>query len=387
MRAARILAAAQAAACLAALSCQSVPGPPVPPRAADAPAGARNPFAVPPAANHQIAVSLDLTAAQQIVDALSKSSFDPADLERIKQLPAVSMTIADAAREAGAFDRDFEAAFDTEAKPAIYDLRGVRDNAAKWKTLLATLEARREEIARAAAQRAAALLPAEPPVSVRLNVLASFGLAGMADSLLVPAEPDSDGTLVVDLSRTLGEFAQESDETRIGRLLRVMAVDAFREAWSAYRQASPAWRTRDSSLGAMEPLLRVVAEAGPVALTTIDEAFFPLSVWLREPGSRSIGEVNRLAERLSEGEEDLQNRVEMQSEIKKQDFARRTAGPAGAFLADGILQSSGIEGLRTALRNGPKAFFAAYIAAAQKDRNLIPLSPAIEKQIQGAPRR
>jgi hypothetical protein len=73
----------------------------------------------------------------------------------------------------------------------------------------------------------------------------------------------------------------------------------------------------------------------------------------------------------------------MQSEIKKLDFARRTAGPAGAFLADGILQSSGIEGLRTALRNGPKAFFAAYIAAAQKDRNLIPLSPAIEKQIHG----
>jgi hypothetical protein len=374
-------AAAALASALAVLSCQSIPGPPVPPRAADAPAGARNPFSVPPAANHQISVTIDLTAAQEIVNALSKGSFDPADLESIKELTAVRMAIQDAGRETGAFERDFEAAFAEEARPAVYDLRGVRESAAKWKTLLAALDARRGEIATVAAQRAAAILPAQPSVSARITVLASFGLAGMADTLVISGPGTA--TMVVDLSRSLGEFAQESDDTRIGRLTRLIAVEAFREAWSAYREASPAWRGSDPKLGAMEPLLRTVAENGPVALTTIDEAFFPLAVWLRDPGSRSIGEINRLAERLTEGEEDLQNRLELQSEVKKPDFGRRTAGPAGAFLADGILQASGIEGLRQALHDGPRAFFAAYSAAVQKDRTLIPLSSAIEKQVQG----
>jgi hypothetical protein len=363
------------------VGCTAVPGPPVPPAASQAPAGARNPFAAAPATAHEITVTLDLTAAERMVEALSKSRFDPADLAQIKELPAVRLAIQDAARENDSFDRDFEAAFAEEAKPAVYDLRGVRDGAAKWKVLLATLASRKDEVAAAAAKRAAALLPADQKIVRRLDVYATFGLAGLADSLIAPGGDES-ATMVVDLSRTLGEFAGESDDARLSRMTRLISTESFREAWSAYREASPAWRARDPELGAMEPLLRVVAEQGPVALYTIDEAFFPLSSWLREPGTRSLGEVNRLAERLSEGEEDLQSRVELQAEVRKPDFARRTAGPAGSFLADGILQDSGIAGLRQALQGGPRQVFLAYSAAVQKDRNLIPLSPAIEKQIQ-----
>jgi hypothetical protein len=116
----------------------------------------------------------------------------------------------------------------------------------------------------------------------------------------------------------------------------------------------------------------------------VDESFFPLSVWLKEAMKRSLGELNRTAERLVESEKDIERRVELSTEIRRVEFAQRVAGPAGAFLCDGIIQNSGLEAFRSALSEGPRAFFAAYDQAQQRARDLVPLSDAIRSRLGGA---
>jgi hypothetical protein len=67
--------------------------------------------------------------------------------------------------------------------------------------------------------------------------------------------------------------------------------------------------------------------------------------------------------------------------VRRPDFARRIAGPIGAFLADAIAQTEGAAGLRTALEQGPRAFFAAYDRATQKDKSLVPLAKPIKDKL------
>jgi len=138
-------------------------------------------------------------------------------------------------------------------------------------------------------------------------------------------------------------------------------------------------------LGQLEPLLKAAAEAGPGSLFAIDENFFPLSVWLKDPMRRAIDDLNRRADRLAEARENLDQRLAIISEIKKPEFAIRVAGPEGAYLTDTIFQSAGIDGLRSALAQGPRAFFEAYDRAAQSDKELVPLTKPIREQLRAAP--
>jgi hypothetical protein len=73
------------------------------------------------------------------------------------------------------------------------------------------------------------------------------------------------------------------------------------------------------------------------------------------------------------------------AEIQKPEFMANVAGPAGAFLSDGIVQSLGIAAFRTALSAGPRALFEAYDRASQsKGSGLIPLSKTIRGALAGA---
>ena len=162
---------------------------------------------------------------------------------------------------------------------------------------------------------------------------------------------------------------------QIEHLTRLFAADAYQRAWTAYRAESPAWQKRDPGLRQLEPLLREVAEAGPVALYCVDQNFFPLSLWLKDRMKASLDELNRVAEHLVSTEGDLDQRVSLAAEVRRPDFVSRVAAPAGAFLADGIIQTLGIEAYRAALAQGPRAFFEAYDKASQqKGRQLIPLA-------------
>jgi hypothetical protein len=169
---------------------------------------------------------------------------------------------------------------------------------------------------------------------------------------------------------------------QIKHLSRMMASEAYQRAWAQYRSQSPAWQKRDPTLGQLQPLMRIVAEAGPVALYSVDENFFPLSVWLKEPMKSSLDELNRTADRLMSSEGDLDTRMTLAAEIRKPEFAARVAGPAGAFLADGIIQGLGLDAYRTALAGGPRAFFEAYDRAGEKKgRELIPLAKVFRTRL------
>ena len=301
-------------------------------------------------------------------------------MKAITDLPAVRLAIQDSGRTMETFERDLAAAFDEEEKSAVFDLKSVRAGRARWTKLLTDLEARRSELARLAAERAAALLPADRPTATRLRVFLSFGLAGLADHLVV-ITPDGGEVMIVDLARALGDSEGETVENQVERVARLIAGEAFRQAWRLYRADSPNWTRRDASLGQLDPLFRLVAEQGPVALFHVDENFFPLSVWLKEPMKRTLAELNRFAERLVESEKDIADRIAVEAELRRPEFAQRVAGPAGAFLCDGIIQALGIDAFRAALAAGPTAFITAYGDAAEKGGALIPLSPAIRSRI------
>ena len=214
-----------------------------------------------------------------------------------------------------------------------------------------------------------ALLPSDAPASAKLDANLSFGLAGLADNI-VARTPDGGETMVIDLSRALGESDAESLDARIARLSRLIAGAAFRQAWGNYRANSPAWKQPEPELGPYEPLMRIVAEAGPVALFAVDESFFPLSTWLKGMQKKAFYDLERAATNIAESETELDKRVEVMSELRRADFARRVVAPVGMFLADGIRAAAGPDALKAALAGGPHAFFVAYDHASQKNKDL-----------------
>ena len=360
-------------------ACACASAPPVRTGASPAPAGAA-PYDAAPAAAHAIEVTIDDRAAREILASLSRPRFESSDPKVLQDLPAVRLAIADSNRAPDVFERDFAAAFDETVRTSVFNFRQVRQEKERWQTLLEGIRARQPELARVAFRRAAALLPGDRPVSVRLQVYFSFGIAGLADHLVVSASNGREA-MIVDLARALGESQADPFESQLQRLARLIAGEAFRQAWAAYREGSPAWKQPDPSLGQLDILLRAVAGAGPGALFSVDENFFPLSVWLKEPMNRLVGEFNRTAEKLGETQDNLEARMELTSEIRRGNFMGRVAGPAGAFLCDAIVQAEGLNGLRAALEKGPRAFFDAYDRAAQKDRGLVPLSHVIREKL------
>jgi hypothetical protein len=343
----------------------------------------RAPYEAAPAAKHVIEIEIDSRAAVDLLAFLSRPQFRVDDAKTLEDLPAVKLTLRDSGRTPEVFERDLAAAFEEEAHSAVFDFHSIRASRPRWEELLSTLPARGGDLARMAAERAAALLPADRPITARLKVFLTFGVAGLADHLVV-AMPDGSEAMIVDLARALGDAAGESVDNQVERVARLIAGEAFRQSWRAYRSGSPNWTRRDPSLGQLEPLFQIVTELGPAAVFHVDENFFPLSVWLKEPMKRTMAELNRIAERLVESESELEQRMALSLEIRRLDFGQRVAGPGGAFLSDGIIQNLGLDAFRTALAAGPKAFFLAYDQAQQKSRDLIPLSQVIRDRLKSS---
>jgi hypothetical protein len=368
-RAATLLGLALCAACASA-----------PPNKAAPAAGARAAYDASPAAPHGIDVQIDARAAHEILESLSRPKVDPQDARLLEDLPAVRLAIQDSTRSNDIFERDFAAAFDENTRASVFDFRTIRQERDRWRTLLEAIVSRDKDLVRLAAQRAAALLPGDRTVNARVRVFLSFGLAGLADHLVLPSTEGED-RMVVDLARALGEAQGEPLESQVSRLARLVGGEAFRQAWAIYRRDNPAWGRPLPQTPPIDLLMRVVAEAGPAAVFSVDESFFPLSVWLKDAMKRSIDELNRRAERFAQAQDNLEARVELTTELRRPEFLRQLAGPAGAFLTDAIIQTAGVQALRTALQNGPKAYFQAYDRACQTDRSLIPLSQVLRDRL------
>ncbi len=369
-----------AAAFLAVLGV-ATPGTPA---VAQAPGGGA-PYDVPPAAADTLTVRLDLTAAREILSLLARPRFDAEAAKALEELPAVRAAIKESNRPADVFERDLGAAFDEQTRITMFDFRKIREDRGRWTDLVGMIATRQAELTRLATNRARALLPPDRPVTVAGTVFLTLGLPGRADHVAVAAPDGSSWAVVADLARLLADAQSSPPAEQIKHLSRLMAAEVYRQAWSAYRAGSPVWQKRDPALGQVEPLLRLVAEVGPPAIYSVDENFFPLSVWLKQPMKEDIDELNRVADRLSSAEGDLDARMEIAAEIQKPDFAASVAGPAGAFLADGIIQVLGLDAYRAALAGGPLAFFEAYDRASQqKARGLIPLGKAIRERLAAA---
>lgn len=359
-----------AGACASAPQAKTAPGGPAP----------RAPYDAPPAAPHGIDVQIDARAAREILESLSRPRVDPQDARLLEDLPAIKLAIEDSTRGAEVFERDFAAAFDENSRTAVFDFRTVRQERDRWKVLLDAVVSREKELVRLASNRAAALLPGDRPVNARIRVYLSFGLSGLADHLVLPNATGVD-VLVIDLARALGESQGEPLDSQVSRLARLVGGEAFRQAWVIYRHDSPAWARLPPHAPPVDLLLQIVAEAGPGAVFSVDESFFPLSVWLKVPMKRALDELNRRAERLGLAKDDLESRMEFTTELRRPEFVRQAAGPAGAFLTDAIVQASGLDALRAALQKGPKAFFQAYDQACQADKSLVPLSHVLRERL------
>jgi hypothetical protein len=356
--------------------------PPSEPRMATG--ASRAPYDAAPVNPGPITVALDLRAAREILALLGRTQFDANEAKAIEILPAVQTAIRESGRGNQVFERDLAAAFDDQARISLFDFRKIREDRAKWDELLNQLSAHEAELSKKVSDRARALLPASPAVAATLPVAFTFGLPGRTDQMVVSS--GGERVQVIDLARALADLQASAPPEQIQHLSRMIATEAYARAWSEYRSQSPAWNRHDGSLGQLEPLLRAVAERGPVALYGIDENFYPLAVWLKEPMRTSLDDLNRVADKLLETEGDLDARVTLASEVSRPDFGARVAGPAGAFLADGIISAFGVDAYRAALADGPRAFFTAYDKASQeKGRALIPLSRAIRDRLAGLP--
>jgi hypothetical protein len=335
---------------------------------------------LPACGQTSLEIRVDTRPAREILGTLTRPKWEPSDAKVLEDIPAIELSIRESARDRQVFEGDLRAAFDRETRISVFDFRAVREQAERWSVLLAALDAKSAELSRMAVSRASALLPADRPVTAKLVVAFSFGLAGLADHI-VAKNPEGGEIVIVDLARSVADSEGEPPEERLARLARLIAAQAFRQAWAFYRAGSPAWKSNEVAPVPFETFLRIVAEAGPVALFSVDEAFFPLSTWLKDLQKKSFNDLQRAAERLAESDTELEKRVEVLGEMKKAEFQRRVAGPAGMFMADGIRQVAGAEGLKAAMAGGPHAFFEAYDRASQKNKDLLPLSKLLREKL------
>ncbi len=181
------------------VGCATAPLPGPPPGSS-----ARAPYDAPPAAKDDITINLDDRAARSLLALLSKDRFDPVEAKLLEVLPAVKLAIRESNRPPETFERDLAAAFDEQARIAMFDFRKIRDERSRWNAFLSALSAKQDEITRKAATRAAALLPADIAVSVTTPISLTFGLPGRADHVLATGESGERMT-VIDLARALAE--------------------------------------------------------------------------------------------------------------------------------------------------------------------------------------
>ena len=202
--------------------------------------------------------------------------------------------------------------------------------------------------------------------------------------------PDAEGSgwsVVVDLSRALSDVQSSPPTEQIKHLSRLMAAEAYQRAWAEYRAGSPAWQRRDASLGQLEPLMHRVAEAGPVAIYSVDENFFPLAVWLKQ----SMREEPRRVEPRRRPPHVGRGRARSAHGHRRRDPEAGVHGERRGALgrlsrATGSSRRSAWTPTATALAGGPRAFFEAYGKAAdKKGSGLMPLGKAIREQLAAPP--
>ncbi|HWC64461.1 MAG TPA: hypothetical protein VG777_00155 [Thermoanaerobaculia bacterium] len=340
-----------------------------------APAFGNAPYDAAAPSPARISVRIDLSAADEILAALSPDKPRPGDASTLQANSAVRRQISESGKPDTVWNEDLAAAFQPESRPGTFDFRSIRLDRERWKVCLEGVKGDAAEIARSAARRADALLPPDFPAGFSAEVDLTFALAGIEDHVLFP-EGNRRAVVLIDLGRAITENPGNPRAETAETISRLAAAETFRAAWASYLKSSPAWQKPGA--GPVDPLLRAVATVAPVALFAFDRNFFPLSRWLHEDLIRAIDAFNQEAAVLADPKTDIGKRAEILAGLRKPGLRPDAALSAGAFLADGVYQSSGRPALVDALANGPEGLFEAYAAAAAKKKSgLPPLTPKL----------
>ena len=328
-------------------------------------------------ATARVTVRVNTSAAEQILEALSRDQPRPGEAASLEGNPVVRRQISESGKSDTVWIEDFASAFAPESRPATFDLRSVRIDRDRWKVALEGVKLDAAALASSAASRAAALLPDDVPVALETEVDLTFALAGIADHVLFPAS-DGRAVVLIDLGRAISGNPGNPRAGTAELLSRLAAAEVFRAAWAAYIRASPAWQKPDA--GPVDPLLRATATVAPIALFAFDRNFYPLSRWLHDDMIASIDAFNQEAALLADPKTDIARRAEVLAGLRKPGLRPDAALSAGAFLADAVFQAGGRPALVGALAAGPDGLFDAYAsAAAAKKSGLPPLSPKLRR--------
>ncbi|MGH9444116.1 MAG: hypothetical protein ACRD16_17770, partial [Thermoanaerobaculia bacterium] len=219
------------------------------------------PFEAEPEHPDRIHVAIDFSAAEQVLEALSQEKPKPGDASALRALAAVRDQIVESGKDPSDWDRDFASAFLEESRPSSFDLRSIRIEKDRWRVALAGLEADSAAISRLAGRRAAALLPADPPVKLTCNVELTFAMAGLEDHA-VSREGEDRIRILIDVGHTVSSSTGDTREERSDTLARLIAGESLRAAWDRYRAAAPGWN-QAAGHGPLAPLARAIAIAAP----------------------------------------------------------------------------------------------------------------------------
>ena len=341
-----------------------------------APAFGNAPYDAPaPPGPQRIRVRVDTSAAEQILEAVSREKPRAGDAAALEASAPIRRQIAESGKGDSVWTEDFANAFLPESRPGSFDLRSVRLDRDRWKVCLEGVKMDAASIAESAARRAEALLPADVPIAFSAEIDLTFALAGIEDHVLFP-EGNDRAVVLIDLGRAISENPGNPRAETAETLSRLAAAETFRAVWGVYRKLSPAWQKPDE--GPTGALVRSVAIVAPLALFAFDRNFFPLSRWLHDDMLRAVDAFNQEAALLGDPKTDLGKRAEILAGLRKPGLRPDPALSAGAFLADGVFQASGRQALVDALAAGPEGIVRAYeAAAAAKKSGLPPLSPKL----------
>ncbi|HET7451553.1 MAG TPA: hypothetical protein VFL12_02335, partial [Thermoanaerobaculia bacterium] len=311
----------------------------------------------PAAAAARIRVRVDTSAAEQILEALSRDKPKPGEAGALEGHGIIHRQISESGKGEAVWIEDFAAAFLPESQPGTFDLRSVRLDRERWRVALDGVRADAAAIAAGAASRAAALLPEDPPVTLDAEIDLTFALAGIEDHVLFTSR-DGRAVVLVDLGRAISENPGNPRADTAEALSRLAAAETFRAAWDVFLRASPAWQKPDE--GPTAPLLRATATVAPIALFSFDRNFFPLSRWLHDDLIHAIDAFNQEVALLADPKTEIGKRAEVLAALRKPGLRPDPALSAGAFLADAVFQAGGRPALVGALASGPDGLFETY---------------------------
>jgi hypothetical protein len=318
------------------------------------------PFDLTAPTPHRITMTIDTEPARDVLALIAGSAPDaPAALRRLRSSPAAAAAIRSEGTTPDDFFGKLAAAASGTPNSAFASLA---PKAPFFRGVLDTMDGEGSVAAAIEGKRIASLLPTTPPVTARLVVVPSLGIAGFSE---VTAVPDG-GTiyLVVELAHmTADVLAPPPPRETLLKALRASASESWRTLFEATWRKPPVWS--DEKVPDVDALLARTAAEGPATLFLIPDEFFPISAVLGDPIARSWVRWNRAVDGLLDPKKKESEKRDILAESTRGEFWGRHAAIVGAQMTDALLRIAGRDAYLKALEAGPRSVATLYMTAAK----------------------